>query len=297
MGRGYQIEELKQKLIEILQDSKIGVSGIEIAEKLDVNRLTMTKYLKVLEAEGFLREKRIGNTTLWFLEYGQETFSFPDDYFKVASRYLDLLISRSSSQIFSLIKNCLHSKASISNLIIEVILPAVKSIQKLYDEGKIGNSESSLLGNIISNSLQIINQIPVDSDAKKKAIVIAGDSESTLLSEAASTSLQSREWTVFHLGDMSSAINVLFDLDFQKLVNKIGKQKSGILLVIVFGKTKERLNFFSDSINPIKKTMGKRMKLVLCGNFEKKPKIDSDMLTNKFEDVIQWSETAYQSSK
>ena len=57
MGRGYKIDELKQKLIDILEDSKMGLSGIEISEKLNVNRLTMTKYLKVLAAEGFLRQK------------------------------------------------------------------------------------------------------------------------------------------------------------------------------------------------------------------------------------------------
>jgi len=46
-------------------------------------------------------------------------------------------------------------------------------------------------------------------------------------------------------------IDVLFDLDFQKLVSKIWKQKSGILIVLVFSNTIERLNFFADSINPI----------------------------------------------
>jgi len=66
MGRGYQINELKQKLTEILHDSKMGMSGIEISEKLAVSRITMAKYLKVLAAEGFLRQKIIGNTTLWF---------------------------------------------------------------------------------------------------------------------------------------------------------------------------------------------------------------------------------------
>ena len=297
MGKGYQIEELKQKLIEVLQDSKDGLSGIEIAEKIDVNRITMTKYLKVLGAEGFLRQKNIGNTTLWFLESGQETFSFPDDYFQVAPRFLDLLNSGNSSHVFSLIKNCLHSEASVSKLVTEVILPSIEATQTLYDEGKIGSSEFKLLDNIISNSLQIFNQIPRESDPKKKVIVISGDHESTLQSEAASASLRSKEWTVYHLGDMSHAINVLFDLDFQKLVNKIGKQKSGILLVIVFAKSKEGLNFFSDSINPIKSKQGKRMKLVLCGKFEKKPKIDCDMLTDKFEDVMQWSESTFQSSK
>ena len=297
MGRGYKIEELKEKLIEILRDSKNGLSGIEISEKLDVNRITMTKYLKVLSAEGFLREKIVGNTTLWILESGQETFTFPDDYFKVAPQFLDLVLERSQHQVFSLIKNCLHSNAIVSKLIIEVILPAINSIQELYDDGKIGNSEAKLLGNIISDSLQIFKQIPGDIDSKKKVIVISGDTESTLFSEAASTSLHSKNWSVFHLGDMSSSINVLFDLDFQKLINKVGKQKSGILIVIVFANSKERLTFFSDSINSIKEKIGKRMKLILCGKLEENVKLDCDLQTEKFEDVLQWSETVYGSTK
>lgn len=297
MGRGYQVEELKQKLIEILHNSKMGLSGIEISEKLDVSRITMTKYLKVLSAEGFLREKTIGNTTLWYLESGQKSFNFPDDYFKVAPQYLDYLLKGSENQVFLLIKNCINSKGSVYKLVIEVIIPAINHIQSLYDEGKIGNSEVKLLGNTISKSLQIFNQIPMESNPQKNIIVLSGDSESTLLSESASASLHSTEWTVFHLGDMSSAINVLFDLDFQKLVSKIWKKKSGILIVVVFSTTKERLNFFADSINAVKAKMGKRMNLVLCGKMNEKTKLNCDLQTEKFEDVIQWSETVYENSK
>ena len=297
MGKGYQIEELKEKLIEVLADSKMGMSGIEISEKLKVSRITMTKYLKVFAAEGFLRQKIIGNTTLWFLESGQETFRFPDDYFKVEPQYLNYLIKGTESQVFSLIKNCIHSDGSVYKLVTEVILPAIHSIQALYDDGKIGNSELKLLGNTISKSLQIFNQIPVEANPKKKIIVLSGDPESTLLSEAASASFHSNEWNVFHLGDMSSAITLLYDLDFQKLVSKIWKQKSGILIVVVFSNTKERLNFFADSLYPIKEKMGKRMNLVLCGKAEKKVKLDCDLQTEKLENVIQWSDTVYENSK
>jgi hypothetical protein len=297
MGKGYQIEELKEKLIEVLADSKMGMSGIEISEKLKVSRITMTKYLKVFAAEGFLRQKIIGNTTLWFLESGQETFRFPDDYFKVEPQYLNYLIKGTESQVFSLIKNCIHSEGSVYKLVTEVILPAIHSIQALYDDGKIGNSELKLLGNTISKSLQIFNQIPVEANPKKKIIVLSGDPESTLLSEAASASFHSNEWNVFHLGDMSSAITLLYDLDFQKLVSKIWKQKSGILIVVVFSNTKERLNFFADSLYPIKEKMGKRMNLVLCGKAEKKVKLDCDLQTEKLENVIQWSDTVYENSK
>ena len=297
MGHGYEIEELKQRLIEILSDSKMGISGSEISKILNVSRITMTKYLKILAAEGFLRERIIGNTTLWFLELGQESFIFPDDYFKVTPQYLDYLVKGSERQVYSLIKNCIRSKGSVPKLVGEVILPAINHIQTLYDDGKIGNSELKLLENIISNSLQIFNQIPKVSNSKKNIIVLSGDSESNLLSKAASASLYSNEWMVFELGDMSSAINVLFDLDFQKLVSKIWKQKSGILIVVVFSTSRERLNFFADSINSIKEKIGKRMKLVLCGKIENKPKLNCDLYTEKFEDVIQWSETVYENSK
>ena len=297
MGRGYQIGEIKQSLVELLEDSKIGLSGVEISEKLKVNRVTMAKYLKILSAEGFLRQKNIGNTTLWVLESEHETFTFPDDYFKVAPKYLEHLLDREEHQVFSLIKNCLQSEASESKLIQEVILPAIQSVTALFEAGKIGNSETKLLGNIVSNSLQIFIQIPRDTDPKKKVVVISGDPENTLVSEAASASLHARDWTVFHLGDMSPSINVLFDLDFQKLINKIGKQKSGILIVIVFANSKERLNFFSDSINPIKEKFGKKMKLALCGKIDEKTKLDCDLQTENFEDVIQWSENVYENAK
>ncbi len=296
MGRAYQNDELKQKLSEILQESKLGLSGIEISQKLKINRITIMKYLKIFAAEGFLKQQNIGNTTLWLLESEQEIFRFPDDYFKVESQYLEYLLKRSESQVYSLIKNCIRSEATVYNLVIEVIIPAVNHVQSLYDEGKIGNSEEKFLMNIISKSLQILNQIPLDSNPKKNIVILSGDPENTLLSEAASTVFYSHQWSVFHLGDMSSAINVLFDLDFQKLVSKIWKRKSGILIVVVFSNSKERLNFFADSINPIKQKIGKKMHLVLCGKLGKKSKLDCDLQVEKLENIKQWAETIFDNS-
>ena len=297
MGKGYESAEIRQKLIDLLDDSKTGMSGVEISKKLGVNRTTMTKYLKVFAAEGFLRQNNIGNITLWFLESGQEAYSFPDDYFKVAPQYLEKLIKGQETQIYSLIKNCLNSGASVPKLVTEVIIPSIDSIQKLYDDGKIGNTEEKLLQNIISKSLQIFNQISIDSNPKNNIIVISADAHSSLLSEAASASLHSNGWKVFHLGDMSSAINVLFDLDLQKLMGKIWKQKSGIMIVLVFSNTEEGLHFFAESVNSIKEKLGKRVRLALCGKVGKKTKIQSDLISEKFEDVLQWSKTVSESSK
>ncbi|MBS3923517.1 MAG: helix-turn-helix domain-containing protein [Nitrosarchaeum sp.] len=297
MGKGYESSEIRQKLIDLLEDSKSGMSGVEISKKLGVNRTTMTKYLKVFAAEGFLRQNNIGNITLWFLESGQEAYSFPDDYFKVAPQYLDKLIKGQETQIYSLIKNCINSGATIPKLVTEVIIPSIESIQKLYDDGKIGNTEQKLLQNIISKSLQIFNQISIDSNPKNNIIVISADAQSNLLSEAASASLHSDGWQVFHLGDMSSAINVLFDLDLQKLMGKIWKQKSGIMIILVFSNTEEGLHFFAESVNSIKEKLGKKIRLALCGKVGKKTKIQSDLLSEKFDDVLQWSKTVSESLK
>ena len=273
------------------------MSGIEISEKIGINRITMSKYLKVFAAEGLLRQKNIGNVTLWFLEPGQESFIFPDDYFKVAPQYIEYLIKGTEDQVFSLVRNCLHSGGTVNRLILEVIFPSIEHVKKLFDDGKIGTSEQNLLMNTISNSLQIFNQIQVVSDPKKNIVVIASDAQSRLDSEAASAVYHSAGWKVSHLGDMSSSINVLFDLDLQKLIGKIWKQKSGILVIVVFSKTDEGLNFFADSINQIIEKSGKQMKLALCGKVSKKTKIRSDLTSEKIEDILQWSQTVSENQK
>jgi len=297
MVRGYLTEEIREKLISILKDSDSGMSGVEISKKINVNRITMIKYLKVFAAEGLLRQKNIGNVTLWFLKPGQESFTFPDDYFKVTSRYLELLVKNNEDQIYSLIRNCLGSGASINQLILEIIYPTIDYVNELYESGKIGSAEQNLLRTTISKSLAIFNQLPILSDPKKNVVVIAADPESVLISESASASYYSDGWNVSHLGDMSSAINVLFDLDFQKLIGKIWKQKPGILLVVIFSQTSEGLTFFADSINPNKGKSNKSLKLALCGNLPKKSKIISDLLSSEISDILQWSKTISQNLK
>ena len=297
MVRGYLAEEIREKLISILKDSDSGLSGVEISKKINVNRITMIKYLKVFAAEGLLRQKNIGNVTLWFLEPGQESFIFPDDYYKITSKYLELLVKGNEDQVYSLIRNCLNSGASINKLILEVIYPTIEYVNNLFDSGKIGTAEQNLLRTTISKSLNIFNQILISADPKKNVVVIAADPDSVLISESASASYHSDGWNVSHLGDMSSAINVLFDLDFQKLVGKIWKQKPGVLLIVIFSQTSEGLTFFADSINPNKKKSDKFMKLALCGKISKKTKINSDLLSDKIGDILQWSNTISENLK
>lgn len=291
VARGYSAQEIRRKVIEVLKDSEAGISGAEISRITGISRITMTKYLKIFALEGTLRQREMGNITLWLLEPNQESFSFPDDYFRVASAYMERLEKGSETEISSLICNCMSSGASAIRIILEIVLPASDVIFEMYDNGKIGAAEQKLLHNIISRSLRIL-ECSEAPDPKRNVVVIAADTQSTLAAEAASAAYRASGWSVFELGDMSHA-GVLFDLDFQRLTAKIWKSKQGILLVTVFSQTLEGLNFFTDAINPLKKKSRGRMRLVLCSGSipDDTKEVAADIAVSSVADVLQWSQT------
>jgi len=295
MARGYKEEEVREKIVDLLKKAKTSLSGVEISKRLNINRVTMAKYLNIFAAEGLIKQKKIGNVTLWFVEEGTEQFHFPDDYFKVKAKFLEALDSSSESRAYSIIRNSLHSGAKVAKIVTEVMLPSITAAKKQYDEGKIGTAELKHLENILFRSLQILNFVPVDLEVKKNVVTLSGDSESIVYSEAASVALRSEGWQVYSLGDMSYAVDVFFDLDLQKFLSKIWKPKLGIMTIVVFSKTEEGLSFFADAVNSVK-GKSKNFYLVLCGKLGKKTKVNADLISEDIETILQWSETVYESS-
>lgn len=295
MTRAYQVEKIKEKLINILQDSKTGLSGIEIAEKTGINRVTITKYLKVFAAEGLVRQKNIGNVNLWLIEEGVDQLHFPADFFQVKNKYFQYILSASHREAHTVLRNSLHSGAEPRKLITEVIIPAIKSVQDLYDKGKIGKSEKNFLDEIIGDSVPIVGLMEVEGDSKKNTLIFSADSQNTILSKAASAAFHADGWNVSYLGDMSSAIDVMFDIDLQKFLNKIWNKKQGIMVVIVLATTEAGLKFFSESVNASKTKFGKSLHLVLCTTLSKKTKLKADFVSDDLESILQWCQTVYES--
>jgi len=296
MAKGYETHDLKQKLVEVLSNSKTGLSGVEISEKLGINRVTMTKYLNIFATEGMLRQKNIGNVNLWFIEEGTEQFEFPDDYFHVKTKYLELLTSINEQKAYNLIRNCIQSNAKTTKLMTEVILPAIESVQELFEQGKISKSEEKLLGQIISSSIQMLNLITTEINPRKNVIIISADSKSTLIAESASASFHSEGWNVSSLGDMSDAIDVIFDLDLQQFLGKVWTKKNGVMIIVIFSETNEGLKFFSQAVNSVKEKFGKNLNLVLCSKIKKNTLTKADLIADNLETVLQWSETTFEHS-
>ena len=296
MARGYQTEDIKEKLVDLLTSSKIGLSGLEISERLEINRITTTKYLNIFAAEGLIKQKNIGNVNLWFIEDGTEKFNFPEDFFKVKTKYIEYLTARKEQQVYNLVRNSFHSTTQPVKIITEIVAPAIESIYGIFDQGKIGKSELNLLEKIISNSIQIIKLENFDIDRKKNAILISADHQSTLVSEATSASFHADGWQVYSLGDMSSSIDVLFDLDLQKLLTKIWKPGAGIMIIIVFSSTPESMKFFAESVNSIKAKSRRNLYLAVCGDMKKNVGIKADLIEEDIQTILQWSQTTFESS-
>lgn len=294
MAKGYPIQEIKQKIVDVLANSKTGLSGVEISEKLGVNRVTMAKYLNMFATEGMIGQKNIGNLNLWFLEDDIEQFEFPADYFRIKSKYLELLTQRNSHKLYNFIRNCIHSNVNTSKLMYEIILPASQSIHELFEQGKIGKSELKLLEKIIFNSIQMLNQIDAKTDERKNVLIISADSHSAILGEAASASYHYEGWNVFSLGDMSDSIDVMFDLDLQKFLAKIWSKNIGVMIIAIFSTTEEGLKFFAQAGNASKEKFGKNLKLILCGNMKKKASIKADLVASDLESILQWSQTTFE---
>lgn len=297
MARGYQVTKIKEKLVDLLQNSKTGLSGIEISEKLGISRITITKYLNVFAAEGLVRQRNVGNVNLWLVEEGVDQLRFPADFFQVKNKYLQYLLTASHKEAHNILRNSLHSGANPTKIATEVIVPAIQSIQDLYEKGKIGKSEKNFLDEIILDSIQIIRLIETESDPKKNVIVFSTDFRDSLLSKAASAALHAGGWKVSSLGDMSSAIDVMFDIDLQKFLNKFWIKKQGIMIIIVFSSTENGLKFFVGAVNSSKAKFGKTLHLALCTNLSKKTKVKADFISDDLEGVLQWCQTVYESSQ
>ena len=295
MARGYQTEDIKEKLVDLLGNSKTGLSGLEISERLGINRITTTKYLNVFAAEGLINQKNIGNVNLWFIEAGTEKFHFPEDFFKVKTKYFEYLTARKEKLAYNLVRNCFHSTKQPMKIITEIIVPAIQSIYDIFDQGKIGKSELNFLEKIISNSIQIINLENFEINPKKNVMVISSDHQSALLSESASASFHADGWQVYSLGDMSSSIDVLFDLDLQKFLTKVWRSGMGIMIIVVFSSTEESMKFFAESVNSIKSKSRRNLRLAVCGDM-KSTEFKADLIGKDIETILQWSQTAFESS-
>lgn len=295
MTRGYSIEKIREKLIDALSPSKTGLTGTEISEKLKVNRVTMSKYLKIFAGEGLIKQKNMGSVNLWFIEEGADKLNFPADFFHVKNKYAEYVLAGSTPEAHTLIRTSLHSGAAPAKIVSEVIIPAIETIENSYDSGKIGRSEKNFFDEIISTSISLIGLSEEEVSQKKNIVILATDYQNALLAQAAAASLRTGKWKVSLLGDMSYAIGVMFDIDLQRFLNKIWPKRDGVMIIAVFSSKEAELKFFSQAVEASKGKFGKNIRLALCTRIVKKAKTSADFISDDVGDLLQWCQTVFES--
>lgn len=295
MTRGYSEEKVRENLIDVLSQSKSGLTGIEISEKLGINRVTMSKYLKVFASEGLIKQKNMGNVNLWTIEEGADKLSFPADFFQVKNKYMDYVLSGLIPEAHTLIRTSLHSGAAHKKIVSEVIIPAIESVENSYNNGKIGRSEKNFFDEIISTSISLIGLSEEEINPKKNVVILATDYQNALVAQAASAALRTGKWKVFLLGDMSSAIDVMFDIDLQRFLNKIWSKREGIMIIVIFSSKEGEIKFFSQAVDSSKGKFGRNIHLALCTKIAKKTKTGADLVSDNVETLVQWCDTMFES--
>jgi predicted transcriptional regulator len=295
VAREYSADKIREKLIDVLRPAKTGLTGIEIAEKLRINRVTISKYLKIFAGEGLIKQKNMGSVNLWFIEDGVDKLSFPADFFQVQNKYLEYIMSESAREAHTLLRTALHSGATPTKIVSEVIIPAIEAVESSYNDGKIGRSEKNSLDEIISTSISLIGLLDEDVNPKKNIVILATDYHDALLAQAASAALRTDKWRVSLLGDMSFAIDVMFDIDLQRFLNKIWPKRDGIMIIVIFSSKEGAIKFFSKAVDASTEKFGKNLRLALCTTIMKKTKTGVDFVSNDVETLLQWCQTVFES--
>lgn len=301
MARGYGAARVRRMVVDALAGSPAGMTGSDLSRRLGISRVTLAKYLDKFAAEGAVRRRGAGPASLWTAggaaAAAAAALEFPEGYADAQKRYEELVASCAEDEACALVRGCLSSGATPARLMTEVVVPAAAHARRAYDDGRIGNSELALMHGILSSSIRAASDPAArpDADPARNAVLMAADPASAVVCEAAAAALRGDGWSAHALGDMSASINVLLDLDLQRLLSRVWRGRRGILAVCVFSDSEEGLNFFAESAGSALARAGRGARLVLCGPAGGKADLKADLVTDSLGDVLQWVQTSYES--
>ncbi len=104
--------EIEKKIIDFVKKSPIGVTSSEIARYIGLNRMTMTKYLAIIQERALIDFKQFGMAKLWYIPVNLNKESFlsklmakiavdmPKDEFKTISERVGISLGEDINQMY-----------------------------------------------------------------------------------------------------------------------------------------------------------------------------------------------------
>ncbi|HZA06918.1 MAG TPA: HTH domain-containing protein [Nitrososphaeraceae archaeon] len=294
------MEEVKRKIIYNLQMNDAGLSGVELADKTGINRMTITKYLNILSTIGLIRKKKLGSVNLWYIETGVY-FEFPINFLEVQQRFLNAILLGDQNQGRRIIISIINLSTDQLKVLTEVILPTINTLNELYNRGRLGRTERISLLNMILELIDLIkfSLQPLETKPNAYAIGVVGSEDQIYNAKIGVVTLKILGWNSLYLGNVERHIDPFFDIDFQRYIAKVWGNKLGLMFICIYSTEESSLRFLSTAAKLMKSKLKGQVNIILIATAELKlvtETIEADYIAKDLQSLIDWSEEEYKKS-
>ena len=301
MYRRYTLDEIKRKIIDVLHSAGgTGLSGIELSDRMGINRVTMTKYLDVMHAMGLLKKKKIGNVNVWFVEIGVGDIEFPINYIQVQQKLIDSILSGDEDQARRILVNVLNSNIDHVRVMTDVIMPAVNTIGELYSRGRLNKTERTFLLSLMMELIDLVKFTlrPTEHKANAHVICIASSQNRIHLAKSTAVAFLARGWNSSYIGDIEEQIDPFFDIDFQRYMSHLWDTRRGLMILCIFSSGEGSLRFLLSTSQAMKGRMEGQLRIAAITTQELQPMAEdgADYVAKDLLSLIEWAEREYNNS-
>jgi methanogenic corrinoid protein MtbC1 len=297
MYRRYTLDEVKRKIVDALQSAGTGLSGIELADKTGLNRMTITKYLDVMHAIGLVKKKKVGTVNVWFLETGVADIEFPVNYGQVQQKLLDSALAGEEEQARRLLVSVLNSNVDQVKVLTDVILPAVNTVDELYSRGRIGKTERIYLSTTLGELVDLVkfNAHPVETKMNAHVICVAGTDDMVHLAKSAAVAFEVLGWDSKYVGSIEQDMDPFFDIDFQRYLSRVWGNRRGLLLVCILSSGEGPLKLLASTTRSMKGRLKGELRLAIIATpgLQQAGEESADLIVTDLQLVIDWAERQY----
>jgi methanogenic corrinoid protein MtbC1 len=298
MYRRYTLDEIKRKIIDVLQSAGgTGLSGVEVADKIGINRMTVTKYLDVMYAMGLLKKKKIGNVNIWFAQIGVADIEFPINYIQVQQKLISSILVGAEDHARRILLSVMNSSVDQVRVLADVILPAVNTIGELYSRGRLNKTERVFLLNLMMELIDLIkfNVRPAEQKAHAQVVCVAGSDDRIHIAKSAAVALLARGWDSSYIGDVGEQIDPFFDIDFQRYLLRTWGSKHGLMVVCIFSSGEGSLRFLSSTAKQMKAKIKGELRVGALTTQELHPVAheSSDYVAKDLLALVEWAEREF----
>jgi methanogenic corrinoid protein MtbC1 len=295
--RRYTLDEVKRKIVDVLQGAGTGLSGIELADRTGINRMTITKYLDVMHAMGLVKKKKTGNVNVWFLETGVADIEFPVNYIQVQQKLINAVMAGEEEQARRILLSVLNSDIDQVRMLTDVILPATNTIGELYSRGRLDKTERAFLLNLMMELIDLVkfNVRPSEQKTNASMLAVAGSDDKVHLAKSAAVAFSALGWDSLYIGDVEEQIDPFFDIDFQRYVSRVWGAKRGLMLVCIFSSGEGSLRFLSSTAKAMKGRLRGELRVAVLATPELQAvsEENSDYVAKDLMSLVQWAEREY----